>query len=266
MPLNHVAGVDHVVVTVHDLDRAAEEWARAGFTLSPRGLHSAHIGTANYTMMLEEDYLELLGVVTPTDQNLRTRQFLERGEGIERTAFTALDAVAGAADVAAEGMVPMGPVDFSRPVPLSDGSTGEARFTVFRWPVDQNPGGMRIFACQHHTRETVWLPELTRHANGASRIKLIEIAADDPQQAAEHMSRLIKQPTIAEADAIRVRSGEGRADFLFSTRNAFAARHPGAPIDRLPAQGAIGLALGTRSTVAPEPIAVTGVLLSFTPA
>lgn len=263
MPLNHVIGVDHVVVTVHDLDQAAALWAQAGFTLSPPGLHSAHIGTANYTMMLKEDYLELLGVVTPTDQNLRTRQFLESGEGIERTAFTAIDAVAGAADVAAEGMVPMGPVDFSRPVPLSDGSTGEARFTVFRWPVDQNPGGMRIFACQHHTRETVWLPELTRHANGATKIKLIEIASSNPQEAASHMSRLIRQAAIPEGDAIRVHSGQGRADFLFSTRENFAARHPGAPIDQLPAQGAIGLVLETKLPAAPPPVVVTGVLLTF---
>jgi len=266
MPLNHVIGVDHVVVTVHDLDQAFELWAQAGFTLSPRGLHSAHIGTANYTIMLGEDYLELLGVVTPTDQNARTRQFLESGEGIERTAFTALDAVAGAADLAAEGMVPMGPVDFSRPVPLSDGTTGEARFTVFRWPIDQNPGGMRIFACQHHTRETVWLPELTRHANGATRIKLIEIASANPQESAAHMGRLIKQPSTIEGDAVRVRSGEGRADFLFSTRENFVSRHPGAPIAQLPAQGAIGLVLETHLPVAPSPIAITGVLLSFTTA
>lgn len=263
MPLKHVIGVDHVVVTVHDLDQAAELWAKAGFTLSPRGLHSAHIGTANYTMMLNEDYLELLGVVTPTDQNLRTRQFLERGEGIERTAFTALDAVAGAADVAAAGMVPMGPVDFSRPVPLANGRTGEARFTVFRWPVDQNPGGMRIFACQHHTRETVWLPELQQHANGASRLIQIEIVAADPRAAADHMSRLIKQPIEAEGDAFRIRTGGRRADFLFSTRAAFAQRHPGDALDKLPAQGAIGLVLETRNPNAPSPVVVTGVLLTF---
>jgi hypothetical protein len=263
MPLNHVAGVDHVVVTVRDLDQAAELWAKAGFTLSPRGLHSAHIGTANYTIMLDDDYIELLGVMVPTDQNQRTRDFLESGEGIERTAFTASDAVAGAAEIAAEGMVPLGPVDFSRPVPLADGSTGEARFTVFRWPVDQNPGGMRIFACQHHTRETVWLPELTRHANGASKIKLIEIISDNPIASAAQMSRLIKQPARLDRDTIRLSSGTGRADFLFSTRASFAKRHPDAAIDRLPASGAIGLTLHSRLNPAPEPIALTGVLVSF---
>jgi len=262
MPLTHVSGVDHVVVTVRDLDAAAKQWAELGFTVSPRGLHSPHIGTANYTIMLEEDYIELLGVVTPTEQNVRTRAFLESGEGIERTAFTALDAVKGAADLVAAGMTPLGPVDFSRPVPLADGGIGEASFTVFRWPIDQAPGGMRIFACQHHTRETVWLPELTRHANGAARLRAIEIVAPDPRAAADHMARLIERPVEAEPNSFRVRSGGTRADFLFSDRAAFAARHPGGALDALPDHGAIGLILET-SGAAPPPVAVTGVLVTF---
>lgn len=264
MPLNHVGGVDHVVVTVRDLDKAAAAWAALGFTLSPRGLHSAHIGTANLTIMLDEDYIELLGVVTPTEQNARTRAFLENGEGIERTAFTASDAVKGAADLAAVGMIPMGPVDFSRPVPLADGSVGEACFTVFRWPIDQNPGGMRIFACQHHTRDTVWLPELQSHKNGAARLKRIEIVSKDPKASAEHMARLIDQAVEVEGASYRVRSGTGRADFLFSDRRHFILAHPGAMTDQLPAEGAIGLVLETKLPSAPAPIALTGVLLSFT--
>ena len=263
MPLNHVGGVDHVVVTVRDLDKAAAEWAALGFTLSPRGLHSAHIGTANLTIMLGDDYIELLGVVTPTEQNARTRAFLENGEGIERTAFTALDAVKGAADLTAEGMTPLGPVDFSRPVPLADGSVGEARFTVFRWPIDQNPGGMRIFACQHHTRDTVWLPELQNHKNGATRLKRIEIVSKDPKSSAEHMARLIHQPVESEGSSYRVHSGAGRADFLFSDRQHFLLAHPGVRTDHLPEQGAIGLIVETNLPSAPAPIALTGVILSF---
>jgi len=67
MPIPSVVGLDHVVVVVRDLDAAAAQWQRLGFTISPRGTHSAHMGTANYTMMLREDYLEILGVVAPTE-------------------------------------------------------------------------------------------------------------------------------------------------------------------------------------------------------
>ena len=40
MPLKHILGADHVVVTVRDLDAAAAQWKKLGFTLSPRGTHS----------------------------------------------------------------------------------------------------------------------------------------------------------------------------------------------------------------------------------
>src|SRR5256885_6181416 len=44
------------------------------------------------------------------------------------------------------------------------------------------------------TRNTVWIPELQRHPNGASRIVAIEILSAEPKTAAEHMSRLIDEP------------------------------------------------------------------------
>jgi hypothetical protein len=64
--LKNVIGVDHAVVMARDLDKAAEGWRRLGFTISPRGTHSAHMGTGNYTIMLDPDYIELLGVLGPT--------------------------------------------------------------------------------------------------------------------------------------------------------------------------------------------------------
>ena len=63
MTIKSIAGIDHAVVAVKDLDAAAANWKQLGFTISPRGTHSAHIGTGNYTIMLGEDYMELLGVL-----------------------------------------------------------------------------------------------------------------------------------------------------------------------------------------------------------
>src|SRR6476659_6941461 len=78
MALKQIVGLDHMVVLVRDLDGAAETWRRLGFTLAPRGTHSAHMGTGNYTIMFDPDYMELLGVLTP---NAPARSFLEkRGE------------------------------------------------------------------------------------------------------------------------------------------------------------------------------------------
>ena len=244
MPLSNIVGVDHVVVTARDLAAAAEVWRGLGFTVSPRGTHSAHIGTANHTIMLGEDYIELLGVLAETERNAATRAFLAEREGIERTAFTASDAAGLAREIKAGGLEPIGPLAFSRPVELADGRKTEARFETVQWPLDLRPGGMRVFACQHFTREAVWLPELMHHDNGATRIDRIELLAHDPRAAAGQMGRLIGQPVTAEPDgALRVASGGRRAGFVFLDRAQLARRHGGVALGALPSDGAITLAL-----------------------
>ncbi len=47
---NGLAGIDHVVIGVRDLERARMGWTRLGFTLTPRGCHLGQ-GTANYCVM-----------------------------------------------------------------------------------------------------------------------------------------------------------------------------------------------------------------------
>lgn len=241
MPLAHILGLDHVVVTVRDLDAAAEAWRRLGFTVSPRGTHSAHLGSANYTIMFGEDYIELLGVLTATEHLRPTIAFLAEREGLERAAFTTDDAAAGAAELRARGIDAVGPVHFGRPVELPGGGAGEARFNVFRWPPGEAPGGLRVFACQHLTRETVWIPELQWHRNGATKLVQVEVLADDPAAAADHLSRLIDEPVVAGPDGFRVPSGNGRADFLFSDTAAFADRYPAAARVGTPTGGAAAL-------------------------
>jgi hypothetical protein len=261
MPLKNILGVDHVVITVRDLDAAAAQWNKLGFTVSPRGTHSPQMGTANYTIMLGEDYLELLGVLHETENSKPTREFLARREGIERTAFTTDNAAAGVADLKARGFAALGPTHFGRPVDLPNGGKTEARFNVFRWPANETPGGMRIFACQHLTRDAVWIPELKQHANGATRIVRIEILVTDPKAAAEHMGRLIDQPVAADGDAFRAPSGGQRADFLFYDQSGFAKRYPDATRKGAFGDGVAALVIGTAdfaaATKALGPVGVT---------
>lgn len=280
MPLKHVLGLDHVVVTVRDLDDAAARWQRLGFTVSPRGTHSPILGSGNYTIMFGEDYVELLGILAETEHNKPTRDFLKEREGLERAAFTTDDAAAGAAELKSRGLEALGPVHFGRPVELPGGGTGEARFNVFRWPLDENPGDLRIFACQHLTRDTVWIPELQSHANGAQRIVRLEVLAADPKAAAEHLSRLIDEPATQQEDAWRVPSGGKRADFLFYDAAGFARRYPEALRAGAAKGGAAAIVLATsdleRAGVALGPAAIrhgdavsvpaeaaNGVILSF---
>jgi catechol 2,3-dioxygenase-like lactoylglutathione lyase family enzyme len=259
MALTNVIGIDHAVVMVRDLDKAAETWRRLGFTISPRGTHSAHMGTGNYTMMLDPDYIELLGVLTPTEHNAPARAMLEKHEGIERVAFTAIDSADGADEIRAKGFVPIGPTDFERPVTMPNGTLSAAKFRTFQWPVAEAPAGMRIFACQHKTRETVWIPELMRHANGAKRLKQVLLLAPDPATEAAHLSKLIDREARREADgAIAVPSGSDRADFVFATREQLAARYPGVSLAGLAERGAAGLVLAADLSATEKALGASG--------
>ena len=260
MALKNVIGIDHAVVMVRDLDKAAENWKRLGFTVSPRGTHSAHMGSGNYTIMLDPDYIELLGVLSPTEHNAPARAFLEKREGIERVAFTAVDSAAGAEEIRARGYAPIGPTDFERPVTMPDGSLSSAKFRTFQWPVAEAPGGMRIFACQHKTRETVWIPELMKHTNGAKRLKQVLLVAPEPAKEAAHLSRMIDRDARTEADgAIAVPSGPGRADFVFLMRDRLAKRYPGVPLAGLPERGCAGLVIAADLMVAERALGSAGI-------
>jgi hypothetical protein len=259
--LKNVIGIDHAVVMVKDLDQAAANYKGLGFTVSPRGTHSAHMGSGNYTIMLDPDYMELLGVLAPTEHNAPARAFLEkRGEGIERVAFTAVDSTAGAEEIRARGFVPIGPTDFERPVTMPDGTLSAAKFRTFLWPTAEAPGGVRIFACQHKTRETVWIPELMQHANGAKRLKQVVMVSPEPARDAAHLSKMIDRDVRNEPDgAVAVPSGSDRADFVFLTKDQLGKRYPGVSLAGLPERGGAGLVIAADLAAAEKALGATGV-------
>jgi hypothetical protein len=280
--LKNVVGIDHAVVVVRDLDNAAENWRRLGFTVSPRGTHSAKMGSGNVTIMLDPDYIELLGVLAETEHNAPTRAFLaKRGEGVERIAFTALDSAAGAEEIRACGYEPVGPTDFERPVTMPDGSLSAAKFRIFQWPIAEAPGGLRIFACQHKTRKTVWIPQIMIHANGAKRLVQVLVVSPDSAKDAAHLARMIDRDVKTEADgAFAVASGSDRANFVFLTKDQLGRRYPEVALAGLPERGGAGLVLATADLAAAEkaignagvrsggavcvaPAAANGALLAF---
>ena len=62
-----ITGLDHVIIAVRDLDAGEAAMSRLGFRPTPRGYHSAHMGTANSTIVLPDNtYFEVLGVVADT--------------------------------------------------------------------------------------------------------------------------------------------------------------------------------------------------------
>lgn len=198
---NHLDGLDHIVLAVRDLDASAAAWRNAGFTLSPRGTHSEYLGTGNHTIMLRDDYVELLGVLKPTDFNAPTRAFLDRAEGLERLAMRTIDAKAAVETLRAEGRAVEGPFHFSRPVDLPGRPDAVAAFDIFQWPAEQAVEGARLFSCQHLTRDTVWLPSLITHENGATDLLRLDRRSSTPEASA----RLHAEVTGGEA--VQVQGG-----------------------------------------------------------
>jgi catechol 2,3-dioxygenase-like lactoylglutathione lyase family enzyme len=209
-----ISGIDHLLIAVSDLDRAAAAYRRLGFTLSPRATHSAQMGTANHTIMLEHDYFELLGILTPTESNGRWRRALTDGDGLAGFAAATPSAAAARSAWQAAGFAPSDILPFSRPVERPNGSKMQARFEIVSLPAETLPA-MSIFACAQLTRDAVWLPELLAHPNTASAIRKLAIAAPDPQAAAGRWAKALPGSRTRAIDGgAQIRIGSHAIDLL----------------------------------------------------
>jgi len=196
----HVQGIDHLVVLVRDLDKAQHAYARMGFTLTPRGLHT--LGSQNHCLMFGSDYVELLAVPKAHPAMRYVTDFLAKGEGLGAIALATDDAGGLHASLAADGIAADAPLDFSRPVE----GLGDARFRIVQLPPDRSPG-CRMFACQHFTRDMVWRTEYQRHANGATQIAAVAVVAEDPEAAAASYGKLLAARPQEIEEGLLVRTG-----------------------------------------------------------
>ena len=85
-----ITGIDHTLVGVRDLEAARAAWDKIGFRLTPRGRHIGW-GTGNYCIMLEQGYIELLGILDPTQFTNNLDKFLAEREGLLGLAFHSRD-------------------------------------------------------------------------------------------------------------------------------------------------------------------------------
>ena len=226
-----VKGVDHVFLMVNDLDESCEAFERLGFTISPRGMHSAHKGAANHTIMFPNDYFELLGMIAEVPGNADRREMLKReGQGLHAVACRIDDAHAAKEGLAAQGIETEEVGSFSRPVPLPDGSEGMASFDTLKFLPHEYPLGT-VFMCRHKTRDMVWVPSLLEHPNGAQGIAGVVAGCDDPEGAAAAFARLFAGGSIRHVDggavvSTGVAEGPASAPIEVLTREALAAAYP----------------------------------------
>jgi catechol 2,3-dioxygenase-like lactoylglutathione lyase family enzyme len=62
-----IAGIDHIVIAVRDLERAAVNFSKAGFTVTPGGEHSGGVTHNALIALADGSYFELIAWKRPPD-------------------------------------------------------------------------------------------------------------------------------------------------------------------------------------------------------
>ena len=235
--------IDHVVINVaQNLDEAAEQYRRLGFTLTPRGHHS--LGTSNHLAVFGTDYLELMGI----ESRNAGKALLPYPPGLMGLVFKTGDSTALWQHLSGQGILLQGegPQPLSRPIRLDDGTQSEARFRTIDVDARQVPNG-RLFFCHHLTPELVWRPEWQEHPNGALGIAEYAYMTPEPRATARILEKAFGSDALqAGRDQVSFTAGPSRV--CCATREALAQRY-GIRVDLLPSEPerALALTLNTRS-------------------
>lgn len=223
LPARPISGIDHALVGVADLEAARETYSRLGFTVTPRGRHVGW-GTGNYTVMFEDDYVELIGILDPTQHIHNLDEFLETGEGLLNVALATEDAEATYRWLSSHSSEATQPQDLQRLLEL-DGEQETLRFRNIFLPPELTPG-LNTFACQHLTPEKVRRSSWLSHPNGARGISELTVVMESIAGVREAYSELFG----AEAVSGDERKGSvivdtGNDELWFVTPKAFPERH-----------------------------------------
>jgi catechol 2,3-dioxygenase-like lactoylglutathione lyase family enzyme len=217
-----ITGIDHVLVGVNDLEAARRIWRALGFTLSPRGRHIGW-GTANYCIMFPGDYIELLGVIDPTQFTNNLNRFLEVRDGLLGLALRSRNVETVARALTAGGVALQGVKDLARTLELPEGEVRPA-FKLVHLPASVTPG-VTSFVCQHLTPELVWQDPWLRHQNGARGIAAVTAVVADPSTVALPYGRLFGFDRVSVGeDWVQVDSGRGT--LIFTTQDGLQRLYP----------------------------------------
>ncbi|WP_156092566.1 VOC family protein [Rhodovibrio salinarum] len=222
-PERPVRGLDHLLIVAHDLEAARSTYERLGFRTAPRGRHIGW-GTANYCLMLEQGYLELLGIVDHSqflnglDETLATR-----GEGLSAAAFAG-DDLDRSAGLLRETDVNVGaPQDLQRTIEADSGDL-LPRFQLLHLPRTATPG-LPAFICKHLTPELVWQPGWTDQPNGARRIAGLTVMVEDPGAVAVPYADIFGFRSVTNTDNL-VTVDCGGCYLRFTDADGLLALHP----------------------------------------
>ncbi len=196
--------LDHIVLTVRDLEAAKNRFEALGFTVTPKAQHLW--GTANRVVQLPGgSFIEIITVERPElvesfgrglpsgalDFGAFNQNYLAEREGFSMLVLTGQDCAADKADFATIGGHPA--FEFERQTTLPDGSAAKVAFSL-AFASDPALPNCGFFTCHNHFPDVFWKPAFQSHANGATDIARVVMAAPNPAQHEAFLAHFTGQP------------------------------------------------------------------------
>ena len=196
--------LDHVVLLVTDLDRAAQGFSQMGFVVTPESRHS--IGSRNRCVMLaDRSYIELLDITERRGGDSDFHELMRRGGGLAGLAFRTDSLAQTRRRLAADGIPTREIQHFSRPI-----GTGErmelAEFAVCHIPLEVS-GDYKLFYCDQLTPDRLWTDETTAHPNGADALVGVRLAVSEPLHFATSLNSVLGNRQSAQTGTLEDAAG-----------------------------------------------------------
>jgi hypothetical protein len=179
--------LDHVIVSVRDLDAAAAAYRRLGFLVMPRAVHH-NLGTANHIIQLHGNYFELLGdfhnYADPAMREFMSARFEgnpgESSEGgLSMLSLSCTDLAADRERLIARGHTPSAIMNSAREVVLADGRLeATASSSMLNWRAAPRRWGT-LFYSFHGKPQTIWFEPWMTHPNTVRTLLGITYCSDD---------------------------------------------------------------------------------------
>lgn len=187
--------IDHLVLTVRDLDHAGEFYSRLGFQVGKRNRHPW--GTENRIVQFPGTFLELITVGEGAAiQDHRdgvlsfgafVRDYLFKHEGFAMLVLASKNAKADKSAFDKAGIGGFETFYFERKGVRPDGSPVDVAFSLAfaRDALNANNG---FFVCEQHKPQNFWNEKAQVHPNGTKRLASVTMLAHDPSDHAEFFS------------------------------------------------------------------------------
>ncbi len=217
--VHHIAGIDHAVVGVRDLEQARATFERLGFCPTPLGRHRGR-GTGEHCLMFADDHVELCGIVDPAEGSESLERFLAAGEGLWQLALRTADPHATHAAWQAAGLAPAAVAENGRL--MQPDLEIRCQDVMLDAAVTS---GVPLFACAPQQPERLRRGEWLRHPNGVRGIGSITVVVQEPEAFVLPMSKVFGATCLTETDdTLAVHTG--RNILLFATPDDLDMLHP----------------------------------------